>query len=137
MFVDVGTPLVARVVTLATETQVRDYIAQTPAALALVDQALVDPLHVAAYEGVGCTRTNIRNGTYPAVRPLGVVTRGRAARRARPLPALGEEQRQGAPGDQDAVPDPLRAPAGTTRRASRASARGGGVQSEASAGSQA
>ena len=77
VFVDVGTPLVARVVTLATETQVRDYVAQTPAALALLDQALVGPLHVAAYEGVGCTRATIRNGTYPAVRPLGVVTRGK------------------------------------------------------------
>lgn len=77
VFIDVDTPLVARVVTLATETQVRDYIAQTPAALALLDQALVGPLHVAAYEGVGCTRATIRNGTYPAGRPLGVVTRGK------------------------------------------------------------
>ena len=84
VFVDVGTPLVARVVTLATETQVRDYVAQTPAALALLDQALVGPLHVAAYEGVGCTRATIRNGTYPAVRPLGVVTRGKPRGRARP-----------------------------------------------------
>jgi ABC-type phosphate transport system substrate-binding protein len=29
-----------------------------------------------AYEGVGCTRATIRNGTYPGARPLGVVTRG-------------------------------------------------------------
>ena len=30
-----------------------------------------------AYEGIGCMRATIRAGTYPARRPLGVVTRGR------------------------------------------------------------
>ena len=76
-FVDVGTPFVARVVTLASETQVRDYIEQTPAAIGFVDLAFTRPLHVVAYEGVGCTRATIRNGTYPGARPLGVVTRGK------------------------------------------------------------
>jgi phosphate transport system substrate-binding protein len=76
VFVDVGTPLVSSAVTLATETQVRDYIAQTPAAFGYLDRALIGPLHAAAYEGVGCTRAAIKGGTYPAGRPLGVVTRG-------------------------------------------------------------
>jgi phosphate transport system substrate-binding protein len=77
VFLDVGTPFVARVVTLASETQVRDYIEQTPAAIGFVDLAFTGPLHVVAYEGVGCTRATIRDGTYPARRPLGVVTRGK------------------------------------------------------------
>ncbi len=76
VFVDDDTPLVYRPVTLATETQVRDYIAQTPAAFGYLDRALTGALHVAAFDGVGCTRATIRDGTYPAGRPLGVVTRG-------------------------------------------------------------
>jgi phosphate transport system substrate-binding protein len=77
VFVDVGTPLAYRPVTLATETQVRDYIEQTPGAFGYIGRSLTGPLHVAAYEGVGCTRRTIRDGTYPARRPLGVVTRGK------------------------------------------------------------
>jgi len=76
VFVDIGTPLVYRPVTLATETQVRDYLGHTPAAFGYLDRALTGPLHVAAYEGVGCTRATIKGGAYPARRPLGVVTRG-------------------------------------------------------------
>jgi ABC-type phosphate transport system substrate-binding protein len=68
-----------RPVTLATETQVRDYVQQTPAAFAYVDHALAGPLHVATDARVACTRATIRAGTYPAGRPLGVVTRGRRA----------------------------------------------------------
>jgi phosphate transport system substrate-binding protein len=77
VFVDPGTPPAYRPVRLATETQVRDYVQQTPAALGYLDRALAGPLHVAAYEGVGCTRATIRGRTYPAGRPLGIVTRGR------------------------------------------------------------
>jgi phosphate transport system substrate-binding protein len=77
VFLDVGTPFVARVVTLASETQVRDYIEQTPAAIGFIDLAFTGGLHVVAYEGVGCTRRTIRDGTYPGRRPLGVVTRGK------------------------------------------------------------
>src|SRR3954471_969400 len=47
------------------------------AAFGYVDLALAGPLHVIAYEGVGCARETIRSGAYPARRPLGIVTRGR------------------------------------------------------------
>jgi phosphate transport system substrate-binding protein len=77
LFVDVDTPVVYRPITLATDTQMRDYVEQTPAALGYVDLALAGSLHVMTYEGVGCTRVTIKSGTYPAARPLGVVTRGR------------------------------------------------------------
>jgi phosphate transport system substrate-binding protein len=76
-FVDLATPTVYRPVTLASETQVRDYVAQTPGAFGYVDLKLAGPLHTMAYNGVGCTRATIAAGTYPAARPLGVVTRGR------------------------------------------------------------
>lgn len=76
-FVDLTTPSVYRPVTLPTDAAVRDYIAQTPAAFGYVDLALTGPLHVLAYNGARCTRATIRAGTYPAARPLGVVTRGR------------------------------------------------------------
>jgi phosphate transport system substrate-binding protein len=77
LFVDLDTPVVYRPVTLATDTQMRDYVEQTPAALGYVDLALTGSLHVMTYAGVGCTRATVKSGTYPAERPLGVVTRGR------------------------------------------------------------
>ena len=77
VFVDFGTPVAYRPITLASETQLRDYVEATPAAFGYVDLALTGPLHVMAYEGIGCTRATIRSGSYPASRPLGVVTRGR------------------------------------------------------------
>jgi phosphate transport system substrate-binding protein len=76
-FVDIGTPLAFQPVTVPTDQDVRDYVEQSPAAFGYVDLALTGPLHVVAYEGVGCTRSTIRSGAYPARRPLGVVTRGR------------------------------------------------------------
>jgi hypothetical protein len=46
------------------------------------------PVHVIAHEGIGRTRATIRAGTYPARRPIGVVTRGaksiRSCARLRP-----------------------------------------------------
>jgi phosphate transport system substrate-binding protein len=77
LFVDLDTPVVYRPVTLATDTQMRDYVEQTPAALGYVDLALTGSLHVMTYGGVGCTLATVKSGTYPAQRPLGVVTRGR------------------------------------------------------------
>jgi phosphate transport system substrate-binding protein len=77
VFVDVDTPMVYRPVTLATDTQMRDYLEPTPAALGYIDLALTGSLHVMTYNGVGCTRATIKSGTYPAQRPLGVVTRGK------------------------------------------------------------
>ena len=76
VFVDDATPALYHPVTLAADTQVRDYVARTPAAFGYVDLALTGPLHVARYDGIGCTRATIRAATYPASRPLGVVTRG-------------------------------------------------------------
>jgi phosphate transport system substrate-binding protein len=76
-FIDVGTPLAYAPVTLATDLQARDYIEQTPGAFGYLDTAMTGPVHARRYEGVGCTRAAIRSGTYPATRPLGVVTRGR------------------------------------------------------------
>jgi phosphate transport system substrate-binding protein len=76
VFVDPSTPVAWQPVTLLTPTQVRDYVEQTPAGFGYVDLALVGPMHVIDYQGVGCTRQTIDNGSYPAQRPLGVVTRG-------------------------------------------------------------
>jgi phosphate transport system substrate-binding protein len=76
-FVDLTTPSVYRPVTLPTDAAARDFVAQTPAAFGYVDLALTPLVHVVAYNGVGCSRETIRTGTYPAARPLGVVTRGR------------------------------------------------------------
>ena len=83
VFVDEETPLNWRTVSVRTTAQARDYIEQDPAALGYVDLALTEPLHVVAYEGVGCTRTSIRAGAYPARRPLGIVTKGRPNRALR------------------------------------------------------
>ena len=77
IFVDPATPSLFRPITLPTDLAVRDFIAQTPAALGYVDLALTGPLHVLAFDGVGCTRATIRTGAYPGARPLGIVTRGR------------------------------------------------------------
>jgi phosphate transport system substrate-binding protein len=77
VFVDLTTPVAWQQVTVLTSAQVRDYVEQTPGAFGYVDLALTEPVHMIAYEGIGCTRSTIKNGTYPARRPLGVVTRGR------------------------------------------------------------
>jgi phosphate transport system substrate-binding protein len=77
VFVDDATPIAWQPVTLLMSTQVRDYVERTPAAFGYLDLVFTAPVHVIAYEGVGCTKATIRAGTYPARRPLGVVTRGR------------------------------------------------------------
>jgi phosphate transport system substrate-binding protein len=77
VFVDDSTAVGWQPATLLQSTQARDYIEQTPAAFGYVDLAHTGPLHVIAFEGVTCSRETIRNGVYPAERPLGIVTRGR------------------------------------------------------------
>src|SRR3954463_6780590 len=77
VFVDFTTPVAWQQVTVLTSAQVRDYVEHTPGALGYVDLALTEPVHIIDYEGVGCTRATIKDGSYPARRPLGVVTRGR------------------------------------------------------------
>jgi phosphate transport system substrate-binding protein len=76
-FVDLTTPVAWQQVTVLTSAQVRDYVEQRPNALGYVDLALTGPVHMIPYEGIACTRSTIKNGSYPARRPLGVVTRGR------------------------------------------------------------
>jgi phosphate transport system substrate-binding protein len=63
VFVDIDTPAVYRPVTLATDTQMRDYVEQTPAAFGYIDLALTGPLHVMRYEG-SAARTR-RSGPGP------------------------------------------------------------------------
>jgi phosphate transport system substrate-binding protein len=77
VFVDISTPVVYAPRTFDTSPQVRDFIEATPAAFGYVDLASAGPLHALTYQGVPCTRATIRNATYPAQRPLGVVTRGK------------------------------------------------------------
>jgi phosphate transport system substrate-binding protein len=76
VFVDATTPLAWNPVTLLTNAQARDFVASEPDAIGYVDLALTGPLHVAAYEGVPCTRATVRDGSYAARRPLGIATRG-------------------------------------------------------------
>jgi len=77
VFVDVGTPLGWRPVTLVTSEQARDFVERNPAAFAYLDLALTETLNVLSFDGVGCTRSTVRSGRYVARRPLGIVTRGR------------------------------------------------------------
>jgi phosphate transport system substrate-binding protein len=77
VFVDAATEITYAPRTFAVAAQVRDFVESTPAAWGYVDLALASRLNVLTYEGVPCSRATIRTGTYPAQRPLGVVTRGR------------------------------------------------------------
>jgi phosphate transport system substrate-binding protein len=76
VFVDDATSVAWTPVTMISSTQARDYVEQTPSGFGYADLALTGPVHVIAYEGVGCTQQTIRDGSYPASRPLGIVTRG-------------------------------------------------------------
>lgn len=77
VFIDIGTPVAYLARTFDTSPQVRDFIEATPAAFGYLDLASAAPLHRLTYQGVACNRTTIRTATYPAQRPLGVVTRGK------------------------------------------------------------
>ncbi|MBE2317566.1 substrate-binding domain-containing protein [Solirubrobacter sp. CPCC 204708] len=77
-FVDLATPL-APATTYTASAQVRDHIAATPAAFGYVDLEFARRLHAVPYEGVPCTRATVADGSYPARRTLGFVTRGRPA----------------------------------------------------------
>jgi phosphate transport system substrate-binding protein len=76
IFLDDGTALGWRPVTLLLSLQARDYVGRTPAAFAYLDLAFTEPVHPIDYEGVPCARSTIRDGSYPAARPIGVVTVG-------------------------------------------------------------
>jgi phosphate transport system substrate-binding protein len=77
VFLDPGTPRAWHPRTFTASSQMRDFIAATPSALGYLDFQYTATLHAVAYEGVACTRTTILDGTYPARRPLGFVTRGK------------------------------------------------------------
>ena len=77
VFIDDATPIGWNPRTLLTSLQTRDYLEQTPAAFAYLDLAFTGPVHEITYEGVPCTRATIMNGSYPAGRPIGIVTVGR------------------------------------------------------------
>ena len=77
VFVDDDTPFAWRPVTLLLSLNARNFVEQTPAAFAYLDFAFTRPVHAIPYQGVPCARTTIRNGSYPATRPIGVVTVGR------------------------------------------------------------
>jgi phosphate transport system substrate-binding protein len=77
VFVAAGTPQLYAPRTFSTAAQLRDFVEQTPAAFGYADLALTTPVHRLTYQGVACDRRTIRLGTYPAQRPLGIVTRGR------------------------------------------------------------
>ena len=77
VFVDDDTPFAWQPITLLLSLQARDYVERTPSAFAYIDFAFTRPVHAIPYQGVRCTRATIRNGSYPATRPLGIVTVGR------------------------------------------------------------
>jgi phosphate transport system substrate-binding protein len=77
VFLDDGTPQAWQAITLLTSLQARNYTEANPSAFAYLDFAFTGPVHPIAYEGVPCSRATIRDGSYPAARPIGVVTKGR------------------------------------------------------------
>lgn len=77
VFLDPGDPISWQPVTLLLSIQARTYIEATPAAFGYLDLAAAGPVHPIPYEGHPCTRATVRDGSYPARRPLGIVTRRR------------------------------------------------------------
>jgi ABC-type phosphate transport system substrate-binding protein len=82
VFLDPADPVAWQPVTLLLSIQARDYLEATPAAFAYLDLAATGPVHAIPYEWHPCTRATVRDGSYPARRPLGIATK------ARPKPAL-------------------------------------------------
>jgi ABC-type phosphate transport system substrate-binding protein len=83
IFVDFSTPMDWQPVTLLLSIQARTYVQAHPAAFAYLDLAAARTVHAIPYEGHPCTRATVRDGSYPARRPLGIVTRGRPAKALR------------------------------------------------------
>jgi phosphate transport system substrate-binding protein len=77
VFRDDATALAWRATTLLTSLGARDYIERTPAAFGYLDLTFTRPVHAIPFEGVACTKATIRAGSYPAARPIGIVTVGR------------------------------------------------------------
>jgi phosphate transport system substrate-binding protein len=68
--------------TFTTAAQVRDYVRATDAAWGYVDLAFTAGLHVVPFDGIGCTRKTVADGSYPGRRDLAFVTRGQPGRAA-------------------------------------------------------
>ena len=77
IFVDLSTPMNWKPVTQLLSIQSRTYVQAHPAAFAYLDLAAANTVHRIAYEGHPCTRATVRDGSYPARRPIGIVTRAR------------------------------------------------------------
>jgi phosphate transport system substrate-binding protein len=75
-FVDPAATVAEPERTFTTASQVREYVRANDAAWSYVDLAFTAGLHVVAFEGVGCTRATVADGTYPGRRELAFVTRG-------------------------------------------------------------
>jgi phosphate transport system substrate-binding protein len=75
-FVDPDATVVEAERTFTTASQVREYVRANDAAWSYVDLAFTAGLHVVPFEGVGCTRATIADGTYLGRRELAFVTRG-------------------------------------------------------------
>jgi phosphate transport system substrate-binding protein len=76
VFLDDDTPIAWQPITALTDGQARDTIAGTPAAFGYVDLAQRRTVHPIAFDGIPCTRATVSDGSYPATRPIGVVTVG-------------------------------------------------------------
>jgi phosphate transport system substrate-binding protein len=76
IFVDLATPENWRPVTFQLSIQVRAYMQSQPAAFGYLDLAVATgAVHTIPYEGHPCTRRAVRDGSYPARRPIAIVTR--------------------------------------------------------------
>ena len=76
VFVDLATPVSWQPATFQLSIQVRDYMQTQPAAFGYLDLAVATgAVHRIPFEGRSCTRATVRNGSYPARRPIAIVTR--------------------------------------------------------------
>ncbi len=78
VFLDPGLRITYSPRTFTTTSQVRDYVRTDPAAWGYGDLIETQGVHLVSYNGVPCNRATVRAGTYPAQRPLAVVTKGPA-----------------------------------------------------------
>src|SRR3954468_10999052 len=83
VFLNPADPVAWQPTTLLLSIQARDFVEATPAAFAYMDLAATPPVHAIPYEGHPCPRATVRDGSYPARRPLGIVTRDQPQRALR------------------------------------------------------
>jgi phosphate transport system substrate-binding protein len=76
VFLDPGMRITYAPRRFTTTAQVVDFVRATPAGFGYADLSEVQGVHAGTYQGIGCSAANLRNATYPAQRPLGVVTKG-------------------------------------------------------------